>query len=300
MEETPDRQGIVRIARNCSIEITTRDPSEIDACRECLEPGTDVYISMPPGQTYSGELAVAASIRRAGFNPVPHVAARTFATLSMLDDYLARAVSEAGVTKVLVIGGDRDRPAGPFHSSLQLLEAGLFQKHGIRHIGIAGYPEGHPRIAEVDLDRALADKCELARRERLDLHIVTQFCFDAAPIRDWCERIRARGIMLPVRVGLAGPASITTLLRFAMRCGIGNSVRAIKNRGESLVRLINDTGPDAVLRDLAGIAADRVPPVEIHMFSFGGFARTARWIRSVSEGRFEFAPDKPGFSVGRS
>jgi len=296
-EQAIEREDIVALARACSMEITTRDPSEIDASTDCIEPGADIYVSMPPGQTYHAMVAVAARIRRAGFNPVPHVTARTLAGLAMLDDYLGRATAEAGVTQVLAIGGDRDRPAGPFDSSFKLLETGLFQKHGIRRIGIAGYPEGHPRIAEAALDQALVAKRELARATELELHIVTQFCFDAEPVRDWLGRIRLRGIDLPVRVGLAGPASITTLLRFAMRCGVGNSVRALKARGESIVKLVNDAGPDRVLRELAPFARD-MAPVGIHLFSFGGLARTARWIRSVQEDRFEIVSGKPGFQIG--
>ena len=293
-------ESIVAIIRGCSIEITSHDPSEIDACADCIEPGAEIYISMPPGHTYHEAIAIAARIRRAGFNPVPHVAARSLASLATLDDYLARAAGEAGVKQVLAIAGDKERPAGPFDSSLQMLQTGVFEKHGIRRIGVAGYPEGNPNIADAELQRALLAKQDFSRRTGLDLYIVTQFCFDAPPIQNWLQSLRTMGVDLPVRVGLAGPASITTLLKFAARCGIGESIRALKSRRESIVRLLTEAGPDAVLRQLAQFAAGRGPGqfAGIHFFSFGGFARTARWIRSVQEGRFEIVPGRPGFRAG--
>src|SRR6266568_964796 len=185
-----DRRGIQALLAAASLEISSRDPAEIDACAGLLEPGTAVTISMPPGQTYHGTVALAARLKRAGFRPVPHVAARRIASREALDEYLARAAGEAGVDGALVIAGDSDRASGPFDSSLALLETGLFQRHGIVHIGVAGYPEGHPKIAGSALDSALAAKKSLARRAGLDLQ-VTQFCFEAGPevvVRDIARR----------------------------------------------------------------------------------------------------------------
>src|SRR5262245_64413646 len=138
---------ISALAGSASLELSSRDPAEIDACVGVLEPGTAVYISFPPGQTYHGTVALAARLARAGFRPVPHVAARRIAGREALDDYLARAAGEAGVDSALVIAGDSDRTSGAFDSSLALLESGLFERHGIVRVDVAGYPEGHPRIA---------------------------------------------------------------------------------------------------------------------------------------------------------
>src|SRR5882672_1024114 len=177
-----ERRNIQALLTGASLELSSRNPAEIDACGGLLEPGTSVYISMPPGQTYHGTVALATRLKRAGFRPVPHVAARRIASREALDEYLARAAGEAGVDSALVIAGDSDRASGPFESSLALLETGLFQRHGIAHVGVAGYPEGHPKIAETALAVALAAKKVLARRARLDLQVVTQFCFESEPI----------------------------------------------------------------------------------------------------------------------
>jgi len=288
-----ERRAILALLAGASLELSSRDPAEIDACAGLLEPGTPVYISLPPGQTYHGTVALAARLARAGFRPVPHVAARRIAGREALDDYLARAAGEAGVDSALLIAGDSDRAGDAFDSSLALLETGLFQRHGIAHIGVAGYPEGHPRIAASVLETALAAKKAFARRAGLELAVVTQFCFEAEPILSWTARMKGHG--LPVRVGLAGPASLPRLLRFAVRCGVGNSVRALKGRPQAITRLLVEAGPEGVVRNLARHAS---PPITgVHFFCFGGLMRTAHWLCAVREGRFELTEDG-GFRVG--
>jgi methylenetetrahydrofolate reductase (NADPH) len=288
-----ERSAVVAFLCGASLELSSRDPAEVDACVELLDPGTEVYISFPPGQTYHGTVTIAARLARAGFRPVPHVAARRIASREALDDYLARIAGEAGTDRALVIGGDSERMSGPFDSSLALLETGLFQRHGIVRVGIAGYPEGHPRIAPSSLEAALIAKIALARHNGFDLSIVTQFCFDSAPILSWAATAKVHGV--PVRVGLAGPASLTRLLRFAAMCGIGNSVRALRARPGAITRLVVEAGPEAAVRDLARRAEE--PIAGVHFFCFGGLVRTARWLRAVREGRFELTEDG-AFRVG--
>jgi len=291
---------IAALARGASLEVSARDATDLAECADCLDPGTELFVSLPPGQPYHGAVAMAARVRRAGFVPVPHVTARSLASLASLDDYLARAVGDASVDRVLVIGGDRDRPAGPFDSSLSVLCTGLLQKHGIRRVGVAGYPEGHPAISARALQDALLAKKQLARENGIELQVMTQFCFDAAPIVSWARRMRSFGPAL--RIGLAGPASITTLLKFAARCGVENSARSLKSKSGSIIRLITDAGPEVVVRDLArGIAEDsELPPLSLHLFTFGGLLRSAHWLRAVREGNFEILPAKPGFHTGKS
>ena len=293
MSPERERRDIQASVAGASVELSSRDPAEIDACADLLSPGTDVFISMPPGQTYHGNVALAVRLRRAGLNPVPHFAARRIASRDALDEYLERAVGEAAVDSALVIAGDCDRATGPFESSLALLESGLFQKHGVVRIGVAGHPEGHPKIAPSVLESALAGKESLARRSGLDLRVVTQFCFESAPVLEWAAKIRAHGP--PVSVGLSGPASLPRLLKFATLCGIGNSIRALKARPQAITRLLVEAGPEVVVRELA---QHRGPPIAgLHFFCFGGLVRTARWLRALREGRFELTEDG-GFRVG--
>jgi methylenetetrahydrofolate reductase (NADPH) len=292
-----ERQAIVSLLEGASLEITTHDAADIAECAGYLDPGTEIFISQPAGQPYHGAVAMAARLRRAGFRPVPHVTARALASLSALEDYLARASGEAGVEHVLVIGGDRDRPAGPFDSSLSVLCTGALQRHGIRKLSVGGYPEGHPAIGAKALQDALRAKRELARENSLGLQVVTQFSFDALPVVAWTRS--AGGLGIPVRVGLAGPASITTLLKFAARCGIGNSVRVLKSRSDSIIRLITEAGPEGVIRDLARAStAGEARFAGVHLFTFGGLLRSARWLRAVRGGNFQIVPGQPGFRAG--
>src|SRR5258708_13598827 len=248
---------------------------------------------MPPGQTYHGAVALAMRLRRAGLRPVPHVAARRSGSRDAGDECLAGGGGEASVDSALVIGGDGDRESGAFESSLGLLEAGLSQRHGIVRVGVAGYHEGHPRIAASALDAALVAKKGLARSAGIDLQVVTQFCFESEPVLVWAAKMKAHG--LPARVGLSGPASLPRLLRFAALCGIGNSVPALKARPQAITRLLVEAGPQALVTDIARSAA--APLAAAHFFCFGGLMRTARWLRAVREGRFELTP-YGGFRVG--
>ncbi len=187
------------------------------------------------------------------------------------------------MTRALVIAGDLDQPAGPYHSSLELLRTGLFQQHGLRRIGLACYPEAHPRVGADLLEQALLAKLELVPAAGLEAWLVSQFCFEAAPILRLLERLRALGIRAPVRVGLAGPADRRTLWKYALHCGIGNSIRALGSRADTVANLLVRRAPDDIVRALA--AARRQDPglgIEgIHIFTFGGVASAASWANAT-------------------
>ena len=270
-----------QLLRTASMEVSAREREAAALCRDLLAPGTRVYINFAPGDTHHGMVAAAARLAQAGFRPVPHVAVRHLASFTQLRDYLGRAVGEAGVEQVLLIGGDIAQPVGPFGSSLQALATGVFEQSGLRRIGLAGYPEGHPRIDARALDDALLAKLALARRAGLEPYVVSQFCLEAAPIIDWLGRLRAQGIDAAVHVGLAGPTSIAALARYAVRCGIGNSIRALVGGQTSVARLLTEAGPEPVLRELAAVPA-LAQIAGLHFFSFGGTARTAEWLRQAT------------------
>ncbi len=274
---------LAALLERCSLEVSARDATVAGRLRGRLDPGSRVFISFPPGETHHRIVATAAALKRCGFDPVPHVAARNLASYTQLDDYLRRAAGDAGVKSALVIAGDAAQPIGPFASSIDAIETGLFERHGIRSLGIAGHPEGAPRVTPQTLEAALAAKLELARRHGLDLWIATQFCFEAAPIVAWIAAVRAHGIALPVRIGLAGPAGVATLLKFALRCGIGNSLRALHAHADSLTRLLGEGAPDELVRALAD-AFHNDPGrglLGLHFFTFGGVMRTLDWLAGL-------------------
>jgi methylenetetrahydrofolate reductase (NADPH) len=289
-----ERHAIMALVSGASLEMSPRERDTIAAAAEYLSPGTEVFVSAPPAVSHHDIVSATVALRRHGFEPVPHVAARSLVGFTQLNDLLARVAGEAGVRRALLIGGDLDPPSGPFHASSDVLSLGLFEKYGFCRIGLAGYPEGHPRIAQPTLDLALSAKLALLRQAGIEAHVVTQFVFDAAPVLDWLQTLRGQEKSLSVRIGLAGPAGIATLARYAVRCGIGHSINALVRHGTSIARLVTEAGPEPVLRELA---MAKVRASGIHLFSFGGLPRTAQWLRAVSDGDFRIAGDGPGFVV---
>jgi methylenetetrahydrofolate reductase (NADPH) len=277
------RRLLERLLSHASIEVTAHEPAVADTLQTHFSPGADVHVTYLPSDDLGVTEETCVRLRRAGYNPTPHLTARNFVDRETLERYVSRLAEYAAVTRALVIAGDVDRPRGPFTTSLDLLRTGLPGQYGIRSILIAGHPEGHPSVADPELDAALREKTAFAREHGLAIEIVTQFCFEAAPVLAWLERIRAMGIDAPVRVGVAGPANTATLLRFALRCGIGNSLRALRRRSNAIGKLLGDTSPDEVLQDLtAGFDEARHGAIGgIHIYLFGGQRKTSEWLATA-------------------
>jgi len=287
---------IVALARGWSFEATLPTDAEVAALGTILPEGTCVYLSAVPTRDPAAQLAAAVRLHAAGFAPVPHVAVRTFATAASLDAFLSRMVGEAGVRRILVIAGDRDRPAGPFRSAVEAIDSGVLQRHGIAEIDIAGYPAGHPLLSPQELDRALTEKIDIAAEMGLPVGIVTQFCFDPDPIIAWIGRLRDFGVENCIRIGLAGPTNIATLLRYARRCGVEASAQGLVRQSGLARHIFGMSAPDGLVRALAGRAAGHLGDVALHFFSFGGIAATARWAKALAEGRITLDADG-GFRV---
>ena len=271
--------SIAEMLRAYSMEVNPSQAKVLDAVVERLPLGTEVFLTWIPGADPMHAVAPAAKLRRAGLIPVPHVGARHLETAGQLQRFAARLAGE-GVDRVLVIGGDRAKPAGPYDSSLAVMQTGIFQKAGIRRMAVAGFPEGHPNIPEAVLDAALTAKLRFAQNAGVQLSVVTQFCFKADPILEWLRRIRNRGIDIPVRVGLAGPARLITLVRYAVRCGIGNSMHVLKDH-PSFAKLLTEKGPEPIIRELAAHGENGSKSLGIaglHFYVFGGFNKTIDWI----------------------
>ncbi len=278
------QQRIAAFAARASFEATRVEPGDMDALRSGFPPGTPIYVSAVPKRPPAAQIDAVALIAAAGFEPVPHISARSFASAADLDRHLGQLVNDAGVRRVLVIGGDLSAPAGPFFSAREVIESGILQTRGIVEIGITGYPEGHPRLPAAELERAMAAKVESATGTGLAVHIVTQFCFSAAAILAWFGRLRDQGVDLPVRVGLAGPTTLSGLLRFARICGVSASAQGLARHTGLARQLFGMVTPDTVLRPLADAAASRTD-IAPHIFPFGGLATAARWAGATAAGR---------------
>jgi methylenetetrahydrofolate reductase (NADPH) len=265
-----------------SVEISSRG-HQLPQLRDHFGAGTDVTITFLPGDNYRHNIETATALRRAGFNPVPHIAAREMASRQMLEDFLVRLRSEADVTRVLLIAGDVALARGPFKSSLDVGGSGLIEAHGISSVSVAGHPEGHPYLAATDAFNVLEAWRDWGARTGIHVNVMTQFCFESAPILEWISALDSRGIDLPVVVGLAGPATPATLTKFALRCGVGNSMRALRGQIGRFGRLLTDTGPDEVMRGLrAAPPAATAPITGFHLFPFGGLRKAGDWLRDYA------------------
>lgn len=274
-------ENLTRLLDHPSVEVLPRDPAALAQLQEAMPPATEVFVTFLPQENVLRTVEICVGLRKAGFTPVPHVAARGFPDKAVLDDYLNRARNEAAVDRVLLIAGDIDEPRGPFTCTLDLLKTGLLQKHAIRQVSFAGHPEGHPKASQDVIEGALKDKVDFARVNGINTRVVTQFCFEAEPILAWLARIRARGVDAPVRIGIAGPASAATLIKYAMRCGVGNSLRAVRTQTARLGALFTDSGPDAVVHDLNANPAALGGVQGLHIFPFGGVTKTSKWLETA-------------------
>jgi methylenetetrahydrofolate reductase (NADPH) len=287
--------AITAFMRAGSLEATRPNADDVAALKATAEPGTQVYLSAVLTRPQEEVVAQAAAIRAAGLEPVPHLAVRNFANAEALKRFVGRLSGEAGVRRLLVIAGDRAEPAGPFLGALEAIDSGMISR-GIETIGISGYPDGHPRIADHELDRLLAAKIEAAGATGLAVEIVTQFCLEAPPILAWIRRLRDHGIDNPVRVGLAGPTSLTTLMRYARRCGVRAFTQGLARNAGLMKRLLGAAAPDGIVRALVEANRDgELGEITPHFFSFGGIGATARWAASAAAGRIRL--DREGFAV---
>jgi methylenetetrahydrofolate reductase (NADPH) len=233
-----------------------------------------------PTQSHTEQIDAAAMVRAAGFEPVPHLAARRFKDAAELRTLFAGLRREARVRAALLIGGDCATPAGPFDSASSLIERGNLRESGIEEVGIAGYPDGHPTLTQDELARAFEVKVRAAERAGLRLHVVSQFCFDAGRIVAWLRTLRAQGFAQPARVGIVGPTSLPTLLRYAKRCGVRTSVRGVMRDGV-IGTLLAGVDPEDIVDALAAAGAE-IGDTMPHFFSFGGLARAALFVQAAA------------------
>jgi len=284
--------------KNFSIETTVREAKRVDRFADAVPKGTWIYIAHIPGTDLQETVDLATRLRKEEMRPVPHIVGRRLETLQVLDNFLGQLAGQAGVDQVLTVAGDISAPVGKIESTLQVLESGLLEKHGIQRIGVAGHPEGHREVSDAVLKDALNRKNEYAKKTGAYVYVVTQFTFTPDPVIAW-EKATPEIGALTYMVGLPGLASPASLLKFAMDCGVGASLQAFSKRAASLTKLLTVAAPDELVVGLAQYKAQnpQTHMTGIHFFPFGGFKRTAAWVQKVVDGQFEFNNEGTGFSV---
>ena len=279
-----------------SIEVTRPKLADLQAIRDNAGRPVRVYVSAIPTRPSADLVEQSAMARQAGLEPIPHIAVRNYTSRDELDAIVGRLAAEASVKHVLIISGDRGDSAGPFTASLDVIESGMLQKHGITQVSVAGHPDGHPVVSDDVMQRALLAKIEAAEGSGLTADIVTQFSFDARAISRWITKVRDLGIESPVRIGMAGPTNLTTLLKFAQRCGVKASIGGMTKNIGLVKNLFGVSAPDTIVRAIADEnAGGSLGQVSAHFFSFGGVAATSKWAAHAAQGKITF--DGEGFTV---
>ena len=281
----PANGRVAALLEGCSIEVMPRTAAKVGDFRALLPEGTRVYIAHIEGTPIEDMVGTAVRLRDEGFEPMPHFPARIIRDVAQLNDWVARYKGEAGVNQGLLLGGGVSQPVGELHCTMQMIESGAFSDFTRLHV--AGHPEGNrdidPRGGDAEVMAALKLKQDFANRTDADMAIATQFAFEAGPVVAWAERLAAEGIAMPVHLGVAGPAKLQTLLKFAIACGVGPSLRVLQKRARDVTKLLLPFEPTDLLSDLAEARAQgRAPNIEaIHVFPLGGIAASATYLSQL-------------------
>ena len=284
---------IVELMRQASTEITVGDEALVPALAGLLPPGSCVHVAHTPRASLDQVIQLSLHVQQHGLRACPHIVARRIASESELRSAL-HDLNRIGVDQILLVAGDLPKPLGVFTSTLEILDSGATVDAGIRTIGVAGHPEGHRAIGAEALWQALAHKQAFAERTGTAMHIVSQFSFNPGALFDWQRELASHGIRLPVRVGIAGPTPLIKLLQFAVRCGVGTSLRAAAHSLSAAGGISHlATTPEQHLLALAraletGTSRQLVAP---HFFAFGGTQKTAHWLRRLVDGKFDLDGD---------
>jgi methylenetetrahydrofolate reductase (NADPH) len=271
-----------------SIEITPKQVEKVSLLRDKLPQGTCVYVALIDPADLALQIEAVAAIRAAGLEPVPHVPARFVRDKSDLDHRLAHFAERGEVRQALVLGGGAPQPLGIYDAAIQLLETGLFETYGIRKVGLAGHPEGNSDIIKAKGEAALVEALKVKQAylatHDIEGYIATQFLFEAGPVAYWAKSLRDVGITLPIHVGVPGPATIKTLVKYAAMCGVGNSARFIRKQALNVTKLLTVSSPDVFVENLTKLHFEK-PELGIagpHLYPFGGFDKLLDWVSSRS------------------
>jgi methylenetetrahydrofolate reductase (NADPH) len=262
-----------------SLEMTGKDVPGLVEAKDSIPLGTRINVTFLGNEDLRMRVSAAERVRELGFVPVPHISARRLQSRGQLEEFLGALQGVGASENVFVVGGDPATPEGPYEDSYGVIRTGLLRDYGVKHVSIAGYPEGHPDIPGEKLWEALEDKSLSLKQQGLGATILTQFAFDTDPVMTWIDQVRARGIDTQIRIGTPGPAGIKRLLGFARRFGIGANAMIVKKYGFSLTNLMGTAGPDRFVSDLSGLLAQdpRSGSVRLHFYTFGGLLATSEW-----------------------
>ena len=269
--------------KNFSIEVMPRTASKIENFKELLPQNTRVYVAHIEGTPINEMIDTAKRLTDEGYNVMPHFPARIIESKEVLVNWVDRYKNEAGVKDALLLAGGVNQPYGEFHSSMDLLDTGEFDKAGFKNLHVAGHPEGNMDIdtdgKTKNVDSAISWKQEFSQKTDANMAITTQFCFESGPVIEWADRMASMGIDIPIHIGVAGPAKLQTMIKFSMACGVGASLRVLKRRAKDVTKLLLPFKPDQFLTELAEYKAlnPNFLITNVHFFPLGGIKTNAKW-----------------------
>ena len=278
---SPVNPQLEAFLQDYSIEVMPRTAEKVEDFRELLPAGTRVYIAHIEGTPIEDMVATAKRLNADGYTVMPHFPARIIKDRATLANWIARYQGEADVKQALLLAGGVAEPHGDFHSSMQMMETGLFGDFERLHV--AGHPEGNRDIDTDGTDKNVMDalrwKQTFSDTTDAQMALATQLAFEADPIIAWANALKDAGITIPIHIGIAGPAKLQTLIKFAIACGVGPSLKVLQKRAMDVTKLLLPYEPTEVLTALAAHkAANPDFNIErVHFFPLGGIKTNANW-----------------------
>lgn len=263
-----------------SMEVLPKQDFDCARLHRFLPAKTRIFIPHLPKTTLKEIIVTVRNLKLAGFEPVPHVAARRIADSSELMAFLA-SLYEEGVQELLVIAGNTIS-SGEYKQCIDLLDSEVFTQFRFKRLLFAGHPEGHPDVDRDQIEGALLKKIRLAHQRGYETAVVTQFCFNIQATRHWLHRIRNAGINEPIYIGLTGPASFKTLLRFASICGVSASADQFIKQPLQMWNMFFRANPDCFVDTLMKQSEFKTQIAGFHLFPFGGIDETIHWVEKFS------------------
>ena len=250
-----------------SLEVVPAHAHGVSIVRGLVE---EVFVTMIPGLEIKTVLGAIETIAGQGFTPVPHIAAREFGSEAELNGFF-EGIHSLGIRKALLLAGGSGRRPGPFLETLDLLRSEAFARADLRVVALAGHPEGNPEDPNSRL--SLAKKLQFLHEAGLGVEIVTQWSFSPENVSAYIADLRATGITETVAVGVAGPASLQTLLKYAKTCGVTAAKEVLRKQGFSFGRLLMSNKPEAFVAAVQGTS-------RFHLYPFGGLEKCALWLEA--------------------
>jgi len=169
------------------------------------------------GSTRTGTADTVRMLQNLGCDAAPHLSC-IGSTRAVLADILD-AYRSQGIRRIVALRGDLPSgmggDPGELHYASDLVAFIREHSGDWFHIEVAAYPEMHPQApsAEVDLDHFVA-KVQAGANSA-----ITQYFFNTDAYFDFVERVRGRGLDIPIVPGIMPITNYAQLARFSNMCG---------------------------------------------------------------------------------